>query len=687
MTNVVLSDYTLDNGLQVFPTLCDRIYVCSGAITDFNSALSSALGFKNFGAGNAFSAISNALPSGRQVSSIAFSDGSMTAGGTAVNWVAVDFSDSKLLAWGPLAAPVIVSQGQLFALSSFTINEAGWFANIIISCSPALSLTTQSPGFALPAFTQDQNFAISAFMTQSPDFGVPGMGVISNFSTSGIASSSANLGQPRTSPYNLSANNLTAGAAGIGQPSFTGPNWWGDDGSANAPAGTAQYPGLFTDPVGTNGGIPAGNAGAPYAQRQPWKVAGVDYAVGPDTNKYPTLQNPTAAPLTSGLNTTLYNLGARLSGTAPNQTVTFSTANQTIDGWDFSGLGCALSINASGITISNCKVITNSSSLGWCIVSTYPCTIINCWLDQQKVGVTGKGVIDFYTAVPGTHVVHYCWIRNAWAETFQFGNDVTSGSLSLDIAYNVCENAGWGFSSGAHGDMTQFSPISSTTQWGSINYKFNTFLQWAPLATARTQGFTFAPNVGYIQSSAFDYNTFIVTIQGFTNGILNTWNENTSVSAEVNYNYLDLSGMNPNTGAGAPYGSWLYDYNAGGPYHITTTVTGNVNLVTGAAMTLGEAPVFGITFKPVVVPAGPFTEQVSNGGVIAKILANENPTSWTITAGNGAGNFAISNSGVLTFTANAVTNLTGSGSLSISVAATNSTGQGSAVSFTINYHQ
>src|SRR5579872_4817827 len=42
-------------------------------------------------------------------------------------------------------------------------------------------------------------------------------------------------------------------------------HWSGDDGSANAPAGTAQYPNLLKG----------------YIARPPWHVAGVDYAVGP----------------------------------------------------------------------------------------------------------------------------------------------------------------------------------------------------------------------------------------------------------------------------------------------------------------------------------------------------------------------------------------------------------------------
>lgn len=61
-----------------------------------------------------------------------------------------------------------------------------------------------------------------------------------------------------------------------------------DDGSANAPAGVAQAPGLFTNAQPGAAGI---NYTATGGVRPPWKVAGVDYRTGYDTTL--TLADPT----------------------------------------------------------------------------------------------------------------------------------------------------------------------------------------------------------------------------------------------------------------------------------------------------------------------------------------------------------------------------------------------------------
>ena len=127
-----------------------------------------------------------------------------------------------------------------------------------------------------------------------------------------------------------------------------------EDGSANAPAGTPQYPALLSG----------------YASRPPWKVAGVDYTVGIDRGLYPTDAN-LRDPLPSGslaaalvaLGCTHANnimtIGGNRSGAAADNTV--------IEGYDFSlHGGIEVKIAAAppatwgspkGVIIRNCKFL------------------------------------------------------------------------------------------------------------------------------------------------------------------------------------------------------------------------------------------------------------------------------------------------------------------------------------------
>ncbi len=118
-----------------------------------------------------------------------------------------------------------------------------------------------------------------------------------------------------------------------------------NDGSTGAPAGTPQFPNLFT----TNA------APGSYATRPPWKVAGVDYHVGIDRNTYPTnasLKDPSSATLPSGVTRT---------GTV----MTISGNNVLLDGFDFSlGGGWELDVNGNNCTVQNCNWVATTFMLG-----------------------------------------------------------------------------------------------------------------------------------------------------------------------------------------------------------------------------------------------------------------------------------------------------------------------------------
>lgn len=116
----------LDLGLNVLDTETTHIYVCSAEPTDFANVSSVALGNKNFGAGNCFGSPANgSTTDSRKVTSAAVTDGSITASGTATHWAAVDVTNSRLNATGPLPASVAVVSGNQFTLGAFDIELPG----------------------------------------------------------------------------------------------------------------------------------------------------------------------------------------------------------------------------------------------------------------------------------------------------------------------------------------------------------------------------------------------------------------------------------------------------------------------------------------------------------------------------------------------------------------------------------
>lgn len=112
----------LDLGLNVLDTEATHIYICSAEPADYTQATATyALGNKNYGAGNVFGAPAAGSPNGRKVSSAAFTDGPVTANGTASHWAVVDSVNTRLLAVGTLSAGQAVVSGNLFALATFSI--------------------------------------------------------------------------------------------------------------------------------------------------------------------------------------------------------------------------------------------------------------------------------------------------------------------------------------------------------------------------------------------------------------------------------------------------------------------------------------------------------------------------------------------------------------------------------------
>lgn len=118
-----LEDRVLDNGLSCLDTEPDKICICgTSQPTTFTAANSTnLLGAKTLAAGGVFGSPAAATPNGRKVSSVAVTDGAITVSGTAAFWAIVDTVNSRLLAAGPLASNVVVTNGDTFTLASFDI--------------------------------------------------------------------------------------------------------------------------------------------------------------------------------------------------------------------------------------------------------------------------------------------------------------------------------------------------------------------------------------------------------------------------------------------------------------------------------------------------------------------------------------------------------------------------------------
>lgn len=122
---VVLADYTLDNGLAKLNTEATHVEICSAEPTTYTAAATTV----NLGTrAGAFGALSNSAD-GRQTS-ISFSNGSVTASGTATHWAATDHTNSRLLARGPLPSSTAVTSGGTFSFST-TIDEPNTQASSI----------------------------------------------------------------------------------------------------------------------------------------------------------------------------------------------------------------------------------------------------------------------------------------------------------------------------------------------------------------------------------------------------------------------------------------------------------------------------------------------------------------------------------------------------------------------------
>ena len=117
-----ISDYVLDAALAKLDTEANRLHITSQEAVTYTEAVTTyALGVKT---NLSVSAPADRTPNGRKVTVAQFSDGSVTATGTATHYAIVDTVAQRLLATGSLAQPQVVTSGNIFSLADMDIGIA-----------------------------------------------------------------------------------------------------------------------------------------------------------------------------------------------------------------------------------------------------------------------------------------------------------------------------------------------------------------------------------------------------------------------------------------------------------------------------------------------------------------------------------------------------------------------------------
>lgn len=118
-----VEDVVLDSGLSQIDTLPTHITICQSEPTTLAIAMTTLLGFKSVAAGAHFGApAASTGPTGRGVTSVAITDGTITTTGTASWWAVC--TTAALYAHGLISTPQSVTSGNTFSLAAFDIKLA-----------------------------------------------------------------------------------------------------------------------------------------------------------------------------------------------------------------------------------------------------------------------------------------------------------------------------------------------------------------------------------------------------------------------------------------------------------------------------------------------------------------------------------------------------------------------------------
>ena len=308
--------------------------------------------------------------------------------------------------------------------------------------------------------------------------------------------------------------------------------WAALDGRLNAPTGSPQYPNLLDG----------------YATRPPWYVAGVDYAVGPDSTTVFKDPNIDGVPANCDI--------------GPSWRVNVNGANVTLENYDIGPTQATSAIyfwnGANNCVVRNCKIgfVQNQSGE----------VISNLLFDKCIFDLTGLTDADWQAAFfdsPNGVTFRYCHFKNACSDFVQFNSSVT------DPLFEYCLFDTAGVQAGKHPDYTQF--LGGVAGTNGFRLRFCTSRQGA--AASGSQGFMCELNAGTISGGEYAYNTFTPGSgqPNYFTGV--TLSQLVGVFA-THHNYYDESGATVFAKGGGTDG-------APGDGDANTTYYSNVDMVTG----------------------------------------------------------------------------------------------------------
>ncbi|TYO60755.1 hypothetical protein FXV83_42150 [Bradyrhizobium hipponense] len=309
-----------------------------------------------------------------------------------------------------------------------------------------------------------------------------------------------------------------------------------NDGSANAPVGSAQLPSLL-DAYGAN--------------RPAWSVAGVDYHVGvPDGL---TLKDPATMSM------------AGVSVDVAQKSITVTGSNVTLDGYDFGGWAVVTTAANTSLINSNFNGLNPGGPQNSVISGSQTSSnlyIGNCTID----GLSGGGHAEFLVEMEGPGLtIEHSWLKNSNSDLIgrhgQDGGDIT-------IQYNLLQQAGMG-GPDTHGDYLQvYGPTIDST-----HILYNTTVQDGGI----TQGFI-ADNT---RSGEFAGNTLIGSVSYWMSvSGPGTDPANLTSNFSTHDNYYDVTK------------AFGFNYPAVGPddSYSNTSFVHNVNMATGEVAQDSNAP-------------------------------------------------------------------------------------------------
>jgi hypothetical protein len=112
-----IADYIFDLALSELDTATTTLHICSAEPANFAGIAGVQLGTKT---ALSIGAPAARTPTGRKVTVATFSDGAVSATGTATYW-AISKAGTTLMATGALAASQAVTNGNAFTLPAFDI--------------------------------------------------------------------------------------------------------------------------------------------------------------------------------------------------------------------------------------------------------------------------------------------------------------------------------------------------------------------------------------------------------------------------------------------------------------------------------------------------------------------------------------------------------------------------------------